>query len=901
MKILYIKLINYIGIYNGLGLNEIEIDLSPSMYKTVIIRGKNGSGKSTLFNALNPMYDSNDNFIPKLEAHKYITILNDNIIYKIHFIHPVKQNGERDTTKAYIKKYYNNEIEDLNDNGNVSSFKEILYNELSLDNNFLALSSLGSENKGLADKKPMERKKSVISIISSLVVYNDIYKTLTKRTSIFKAMINNLTSKIDNIGDEDKIKASLISIETRLNNLMSEKDNIIEGLSSCKSTVKLIDPNNTIQNTYNQIYSGINNYNTMYTSITNSVNKYYNILKLEESISYNDVINRYNITKENLDKLSTNVQIMESNISILLNERENILSDMQTKKQKLNSLESVGAIEDIKSSISIYEDDIRKYKDIIYKIGLTDMNISRDEYILALNTLMDIKNTISIFKSNLNLSTIERSINYIRNNDFPNIDKLDNDIININALIREQEILYQKFSTIKEISEKIQLRPLGCKINDCLFIKDSLEALEQKPDQNLIIINKLLLKYNKLLKSKTEEKVSTRDIIECINYLNTVLRSIDINSKIFRKLKIGQEFCDKDKVLTMILNGYNFDIIDELYKYIDYANVIDEYRSKTNLLIQLKSDLNIYNSKHDIIQDLSDDINKMRIKVNDMTDNISNIKSNIDDYKTKYSILNIAIDNYNVLIKNLNDKLNIESKKIELISQFNAIKSSMISIKQSLDNIQEYNSKLEKTNNEITPLIEDRDKLKYGLTMLVEYKKELIIYNAKYEKIEYIKKQSSPNKGIQTLFMELYMNKILSMSNELLSLLFDGEYILCPFIINENEFRIPCRGTGLQNDDISSTSCSQKAMMGLVINASLLCQASTKYNILKLDELDAGLDTSNRLQFLYTLDRISDILNIEQTFMITHNTEVDLSTCDIIQLKKVDGESISDNNILYEY
>jgi len=242
MRITYIKLINYIGIFNGLGLHEIEIDFNKSKHKTIIIRGKNGSGKSTLFNALHPMYDSNENFIPNMEAHKYIHISHNDALYKIHFVHPVKSNGDRGTTKAFIKKFINNEVEDLNPNGNVSSFKDTLYNEFSLDPNYIALSSLGSESRGLADKKPAERKKFINSIIDTLVVYNDIYKTMTKRSSIFKAMINTLTSKIDNIGDEEKIKSSLVSIENRLNNLMNEKDDIVEQISSFKSTIKLIDP-----------------------------------------------------------------------------------------------------------------------------------------------------------------------------------------------------------------------------------------------------------------------------------------------------------------------------------------------------------------------------------------------------------------------------------------------------------------------------------------------------------------------------------------------------------------------------------------------------------------------------------------------------------------------------------
>ena len=70
MKFLNIKLTGYIGIYNGMGLNEIEIDLSKAKHKLLIIKGSNGSGKSTIEKALNPLPDANSFFIPGVSAKK---------------------------------------------------------------------------------------------------------------------------------------------------------------------------------------------------------------------------------------------------------------------------------------------------------------------------------------------------------------------------------------------------------------------------------------------------------------------------------------------------------------------------------------------------------------------------------------------------------------------------------------------------------------------------------------------------------------------------------------------------------------------------------------------------------------------------------------------------------------
>ena len=139
MKITWIELTNYIGIYNGLGLNNIRIDFSTCKTNKVLIKGLNGSGKSTLYNALSVFSETNDFFIPGVEARKNLCVLNNGIRYIIRYIHGVDNNGNRQTTKGYISKNINGVDTELNPNGNISSCKDILFNEFNLDANFMAL------------------------------------------------------------------------------------------------------------------------------------------------------------------------------------------------------------------------------------------------------------------------------------------------------------------------------------------------------------------------------------------------------------------------------------------------------------------------------------------------------------------------------------------------------------------------------------------------------------------------------------------------------------------------------------------------------------------------------------------------------------------------------------------
>ena len=175
MKYKWIELYNYAGLYNGMGINQIKIDFTRCKTNKIIIRGSNGSGKSTLMKAINLNPDTNDNFIPSCEARKNICIVCDGVEYIIRYIHPITNSG-RGTTKGYISKMINGQFVELNPNGNVTSCKDIIYEEFGLDSSFISLSSLSSENRGLVDSKPAERKRLINSIINTLEVYNSIYK-----------------------------------------------------------------------------------------------------------------------------------------------------------------------------------------------------------------------------------------------------------------------------------------------------------------------------------------------------------------------------------------------------------------------------------------------------------------------------------------------------------------------------------------------------------------------------------------------------------------------------------------------------------------------------------------------------------------------------------------------------
>ena len=267
----------------------------------------------------------------------------------------------------------------------------------------------------------------------------------------------------------------------------------------------------------------------------------------------------------------------------------------------------------------------------------------------------------------------------------------------------------------------------------------------------------------------------------------------------------------------------------------------------------------------------------------------------------KLSELKDIYDKLKILLSKINDSLIPTQKRVD---ELTVIKETLDNNTSELDTLERQlgtlNANMNNITNDIKVLSEEKDEIKHSLVMLTDYKKELALYQDSYTKIDKIRYYASPSTGIQTLYMQLYMNNVISTANNLLSLLFDGEFILQPFIINEQEFRIPCLGSGLLHDDISSMSTAQKSMISMILSYSILHQSSGVYNIISLDEMDGSLDGSNRLYFMTLLDNIMRILGCEQCFIISHNSELISEMADIIMLKDDPGANYG-GNVIWKY
>ena len=87
----------------------------------------------------------------------------------------------------------------------------------------------------------------------------------------------------------------------------------------------------------------------------------------------------------------------------------------------------------------------------------------------------------------------------------------------------------------------------------------------------------------------------------------------------------------------------------------------------------------------------------------------------------------------------------------------------------------------------------------------------------------------------------------------------------------------------------------------MILSFSFLYNSSSKYNILKLDEIDGPLDSNNRLMFIDVLHNVMNMMGTEQCIMISHNSELQVDDADIILLKSSENNDYNHGNIIWRY
>ena len=893
MRLLRLRLENYIGIYNGMGLNHIEIDFSKCIHKVLIIKGDNGTGKSTIFKALTPLADSSINFIPDKTAIKEIAYETDfQTILNIKYESIVKD-GIRRPTKCYLNRLNpDGSIENLNPSNNITTAKEVIYDILGIDDNFITLSQLSANKKGLGGLKPSERKRYVNSIISSLAVFNNIHKMISTKSTVLKSIIDSYVTKLNQIGNvaivEDAIKKDTLALKE----LDNKKNGLISEIATIKAELARLDTSGNFLNDYKDL----------------SMRK----IILEKEIRELPDVEEYSEEKliqyeKDMARYEANEEMLSSRAKEILDNESELSNNITELQIKLDSLYDKDHMDDLNSKIESTKKELESYKPF-FSLFETYKNISEQDYETVKLVIEKFNSTVEIIFQTYSETVRKESMNSLRTGknevilDHTEIlSGLEKQLEDLRTEKRNVEFLNNRSKDYNKIPDDCNHK------SDCPFIKDIVEA------KNLLKSRQSLYSLSTKINSTLDAIESAKNLAEenmmktqCLYEMKSILEYIQSMSKIIRKFP-GTESLDSINTLYHNIEygiRLNFESVD---KYQEFKNI-------STIVSALEDDLHSYETAKEKLISANAEIRILQEKIDTDLKNLSTIRDSkvsvlAEIEKIRSSKLEIKSVLDSIRYAKINkEKFEEVSEELQSItSKIDSMEKDTVAIKELTDRLNRRGAELSALQNTDLPaLTKAIEENKYRIVLFEQYTRDSQEYGAKYNEIQMIKKYTSIH-GIQTVYMSVFMNSILNMTNALLTLLFRGRFALQPFIINENEFNIPCADSeGRVREDISLMSDSQLSMISMLISFVLLRNSSNKYNIIKLDEVDDNLDNMNRIQFSILIEQIMIDLGFDQCLIISHNNELDLSNTDIVILKMESQEMIdslynSGGNIVFSY
>lgn len=898
MRLLLLELKNYIGIYNGLeGTTDIKIPFYKCVNNIVVIKGDNGSGKSTIFKALHPFADSNSDLIPNATASKTISYsLIDGSKFTIRYVYPIDDRGNRKTTKCYISL----NDKDLNPNHNMTDGKAVIDKILDIDSSFMTLAQLSSDDRGLADKKPAQRKAFLNKNISDIDAFNSIYKKISKEANNYKTLVDSMDAKLKSIGSVETLKMNQALLSNQYNLLDKESTELIVKASKIQAKMEaLVNNNVNPEQEMNNINQGL-----------------YNCQQIMKSNRYDDSITEDDLNKLIIEKAKKEEAI--KNLKAQNNDKLKERASIRDKKDyiyiKLESLKDVKYLESYSKQLENYKNELIVYSNELAKYGINAKNITIEDYNRVIRAFELLIRAMDMLDSAYSQDTVLAAFDNLCHGYKIDLDELQKQIYDMQTQYNNMERLIDKQEFYKKHSVGIKKIPADCPHkNDCVFVKNIVEAYNSiLPEKDYDMLCTNMNNIKKDIKIANQKYEFDKKAKECVYQLTNIIHNdsifgdyiLDTMYNIAGKDLFKRD--DESRIALIVHNLYDNPTSNNVHTFVkvlvNNRNILTSYSTTKKNIDNLTDKIKSLSSSKEIYEMYSkelESVNRDEISIN------SNIDRNNKSIEFTYNdITNIShkIDSYKLNIERKTAYLHAEEEYKSLLEKkdkYKADSEAYIALSKELEAVNDRNTSI--LNNQMSGLRKQIDEITYSLKMYNEYVKDYNLYKDNYTKYSKLKYYVSPNTGIQTVYEAIFMNSILSEANELLSMFFEGQFQLQPFIINDKEFRMPVLGSGIMNDDISSMSNAQICMTSMILSFVLMHKASKIYNIIKLDEIDGALDTNNRSVFFSALYLLMHKLGFDQCVLISHNSELNTQNMDMIILKNTDSNMKIDGNVIYKY
>ena len=852
MKIEKIILRNFSAINNAMNTNEIEIDFSNMQNKICLIIGDNGRGKTSLLSLLNPfagvgnldVRDGLNLILENKDGYKEIHIRNFDDYYIIkHFYTAHKDKNH--SVKSYIEK---NGIE-LNENGNVTSFKEFVKIELGIETDYLKLIRIGSNVTSMIDLTETERKNFMSKLLDEIGVFLTYYKKVNNDLHQLKEMISHNVDKLNRLGIENKeeTKSNIKTLESELGLLQSMYGEISGKISVYEHEISNIEEPVSLKDRL--------------SVASKKLDKMEKILEKKNDLESTDVSYYENLIRE----YEKNIAVTETEIGstdILIQHELTTLNNLreQLRNFEVQYNKEYGIVKECKKLDEEHtkiEEKIEKCKERLHNFNPPYSKKEFDDfYVFIKNTQQKLSKTYEFGKG-----AISKIISLLKDN--ANVPQyINTHIMNLDDS-EDTNMLF-----LKTLSSRFNFK------NEHVFDNCANDTCEAKSLWNQV--------YNLIQNNEiSDKKVKDISFYKDMEYAYMNIRDILLS------------FADYKSIIEKLPDDMKeFFIINNLYKSIkNTENIFDEklFNDHLSMMAEYDEYLNLEASKKDIENSValyarSSNIPYLEEQIETLTSQISDLENTIKNNKRSIASLKENLDDYNKSLEVYYELKEAFEKHDELASEVNKFKNQYEIYIANSDAINKAEAELYRVKFDIENTNKEIQKLRSNLDQYKTISKELDLFNERYDEMTLVKEALSSKKGMSLYYIKSYLGNTEEITNELLDIAYDGQIYIDNFKITPTEFTIPFFNRGKLIRDVKYASQGEISFLSIALSFGLASQTLTKYNIMLLDEIDGPLDTHNRAKFIKILENQIDRIGSEQSFLITHNDMFSSYPVDIIDL-----------------
>ena len=879
-KLSYFRAVNLIGFMSGLGRREFELNLREDkngiLYdKDVItVLGDNATGKSTFLSLIHPLHTPSDDrqkfVIPGKEGlliREYDaedgTIIRTKCIYI-----PKKEDGHSPKCSFQLIKPGEEPLE-LNPNGNVSSYNELLLTHFGITKDFINFASYSDAVDHIIKMNGTERKNSVSSLIPNTGRFELAFQTVYDKWKEVRNMIRNVSQKILQLRNEEIIEKELDNITETLADAEKSRDEYLQKLAKAEGRVRELSHGSdmrTLVELKNSLHREYIKGNNHLQEIQNELIQLSDSLNIEVDELENKSIKEYQKSLRKWNQATSNYESALQKIKQLTEEIDRNMKELNEVEASMFSIETYD-IEQLKHDKVEYEKTLAGlqytynkdlYKDMTYdEISTFSKNIAiMDRMIQSLYD--EFGDLVSQYFKNKLPNTIKST------------DQLNVELITNSA---RKDMIYKQLiekEQYKSLQDTLAKRPISCRIDTCPFIVEALkwerisgeiEQLKQEYQKIEITINGIKTEIADIEK-QTKLYQSAQNLISYIeSHANLLWKYLHVHtSEVYNSIAnlTWNNILDinKLKVIANILSEKDLYIrittqrLPEIDKALSVATAYGASKSMLENQIQ---------RIHNTLELLEEEQNAIKL-TSKMT------KKMVDYYYTTMNTWEHVQELCKFKREIISDLTKQQTDLTQLANEINTIS-------ELVEKCKKYDVLLHEAEYTIDELTPKKQQLLMDMKSLINLKVEKDKLQSDFNILEIMKAIVQPGKGIRKELINIYMYDIFQLANQLLLDTFDGKLYLKEFFISDKEFIIPYVFRGEESPDISYASSSQQSTISIALSLAIISKLIDKYGVIAIDEADRTLSAENKAVFAEILMKRMRVLGIKQSFVITHSPE----------------------------